>query len=367
MKIPNYRKHSTRDLGFIEFKGKRTYFPGRHNSQESKAAYREFLAKNCNVKLDMPKPEPSGLTIVALAAAFLAALYEQENGNKRGIFGMYKWALKPFVAQHGHELAASFGPLALKRWRDKLAEAEKSRSYIGNCITSIKQTFRWGASEEIVPASVWHALQTVPGLKPGKSKAKEARKKKPVPWSFVELVLPELSPCLQAMVLIQWFTGVRSQSVCMARPSQFTREGDLLLWRPRHKTEVLGVELVLPLGPRCQAVLAPFLVDHSDRFLFSPRMSNNNRRYNQRYTTTNYNGCLQNAIAKLNRKLAKVNCPPIEPFSPHRLRHSKGTMVRAIYGLEATAATLGHAELSTSEIYSAKRFDLACQVARETG
>lgn len=241
MKIPKYRKHSSRDLGFVEFNGHRTYFPGRHNSQESNAAYREFLAKNCSVKADpAAKPEPSGLTIVSLSAAFLAALYEQENGNKRGIFGVYKWALKPFVAQHGHELAADFGPLALKRWRDKLAEAEKSRSYIGNCLSAIKQTFKWGVSEELIPAAVWHALQSVPGLKPGKSKALEQRKKKPVPWSFLELVLPEASPCLQAMLPAGHFSSVPNIQRCTGNDRTRTERPAVLSTQQQPDFPVFG-------------------------------------------------------------------------------------------------------------------------------
>ncbi len=43
MRIPKYRKHSTRDLGLVEHAGKRAYFPGKFNSPESIASYAKFL------------------------------------------------------------------------------------------------------------------------------------------------------------------------------------------------------------------------------------------------------------------------------------------------------------------------------------
>lgn len=367
MKLPKYRRHSTRDKGFVEHAGKRIYFPGRYNSPESKAGYAECIAKHCGAAVPQFVPQTTGLSIMGLATAFLSQLYESENGNRRGVWNNCKFALKPFVERHGHELAAEFGPLALKRWQDHLASLGKARSYVTNCISAIRETFRWGVSEELLPPSLYHALQSVRGLKPGKTNAREKRKKLPVPWSYLELVLPEVSPTIRAMLLLQWFTGVRSQSICEARPSQFVREGEFLIWSPRHKTESRGVVLRLPLGPRAQAILTTFLADQTDRRIFSPRASNRNRRYKDYYLPVNYNACLRGGIQKLNRKLAKTQTPPLPLWSPHQLRHAKGTMVRAIYGLEATAAVLGHEELSTSEIYSQKRMDLAQQVARETG
>lgn len=364
MDAPKYRKHSSRDKAFVEWQGKRKYLPGRYNSQESKAAYKAFLEKNCGIAIVPPRPAAQGLTVMTLCATFLAHLKASEAPD---IYHNYYFAVKPFAAEYGHELAAALGPLALKRWQAKLAERELSRGYISGQITYIRQAFRWGVSEELIPASVWHALQAVQGLKAGKTAAKERRKRQPVPWSYVEAVLPFLTPHVRAMVLLQWYTGVRSQSVCKARPSQFRREGGDLIWSPRHKGESRGIELHLPIGPRAQAVLAPFLADSTDRWLFSPRAISNNRRYGEFYLPRSYGNCVKSAIERLNESLAETNTPAIRRWTPHQLRHSKGHAVSAIYGLEGVQAVLGHAQLSTSEVYSQKRLDLARIVAAETG
>ncbi len=368
MKVPKYRQHSTRDLGFVEWKGKRKYFTGRYNSQQSRAEYREFLQVNCGVSAPKPTiPSAAGMSIANMCGTYLAVMYEQENGQKRGIWGVYHYALKPFVNEYGAELASNFGPLMLKRWQAKLADKQLSRAYIGVCVSCIKQTFRWAASEELVAPSVWHGLQAVQSLRRGKSKAKEQIKREPVPWAWVELTLPFLSQNVRDMILLQWLTGVRSMSLCHAKPAQFKQDGEFLLWRPRHKTESSGNVVVLPLGPRAQSLLAPYLTKDNDRYLFSPQTTNCNRRYGERYTTLNYMNCLRKGVTRLNKMLAKENCPPLPLWSPHRLRHAKGHAVRAQFGLEACQAVLGHAGIATSEIYSQKRLDLAKQVARLTG
>lgn len=38
---------------------------------------------------------------------------------------------------------------------------------------------------------------------------------------------------------------------------EFRGKRYLLLWRPRHKTEYVGREIIVPIGPQCQAVLEP--------------------------------------------------------------------------------------------------------------
>jgi site-specific recombinase XerD len=49
------------------------------------------------------------------------------------------------------------------------------------------------------------------------------------------------------------------------------------------------------------------------------------------------------------------------------LRHSAATIIRRQYGAEAAQAVLGHAELSTTEIYAEKSLEAARQIMREIG
>jgi len=70
---PKYRQHTARDLGFIEYDGKRHYLPGLYNSAESRAAYYEHLDEYCarhQIQLTHAS-NPDIITIEEIAAGFL--------------------------------------------------------------------------------------------------------------------------------------------------------------------------------------------------------------------------------------------------------------------------------------------------------
>lgn len=49
----------------------------------------------------------------------------------------------------------------------------------------IKRMFKWAAENEFVPANVYHALQTMGGLRRGRCAARETEPVKPVPEAHV--------------------------------------------------------------------------------------------------------------------------------------------------------------------------------------
>jgi integrase len=54
-------------------------------------------------------------------------------------------------------------------------------------------------------------------------------------------------------------------------------------------------------------------------------------------------------------------------WHPNQLRHSMATLIRRRYGAEAAQSVLGHAELSTTEIYAEKSLEVAKQIMGEIG
>ncbi len=115
------------------------------------------------------------------------------------------------------------------------------------------------------------ALQAVPGLKPGRTSAPEPTPVPPVSWQDVEAVLSHVAPQVQAMVLLQWYSGMRPGEVVLMRTRDIERGGDVWTFTPEsHKTEHHGRERRIELGPRAQAVLAPWLRLDPARFLFQP-------------------------------------------------------------------------------------------------
>lgn len=57
----------------------------------------------------------------------------------------------------------------------------------------------------------------------------------------------------------------------------------------------------------------------------------------------------------------------VEVWRPNRLRHLHGTRVRHAFNLEAAAATLGQADVTTTLIYAERWEGLSAEVAERLG
>jgi integrase len=188
------------------------------------------------------------------------------------------------------------------------------------------------------------------------------------------------------MVRIQRLTGARPSEVCRMRPCDFDCQRDVWEYRPfHHKTDYLedGVEKIIPIGPRAQAILAPYFTRPADAFCFSPLESEVNRhreirarrkskvqpsQRNRRskkpkrppqdhYTRDSYRRAVQRAAAK-----AKVI-----QWTPHQIRHTTATEVRRQFGVEASQTYLGHKDANITQIYAERNFKLARDVASKIG
>jgi integrase len=369
MRVPRYRKKPGRDFAFIENNGERIRLPGKYNSTESREAYRKFLTEILGNQILPKLVEPGdALTINVLVGVYLDfARSHYQNSGPRGEYANLKYALDHLVAHYGAHAADSLGPLKLKGMQAKMLAAGSSASYINKCMAKIRRCYKWGASEEIVPITTFQALLTLPSLRTDKAK------KKPVALADYQEVLDDVGPIIADMMRVQWYTGVRSGSICRAVPAQFDRSAEVWIWRPRHKNEHRGMELIVPIGPRCQAVLLSYLERGPEVCLFSPRETRSCVTYGTEYKPGSYRTAVVRAIERINgaRTAAaeKAGVDPIlmRPWSPHGLRHSKGHAVRSAFGAEAAQAILGHESLEATAIYSDKRLALAIEVARETG
>jgi integrase len=388
MHIPRYRKKVGRDFAFVEHNGERTRLPGKFNSPESRDAYASFVAKLVAGKHLPPMVKPGEpLTVTTLVDAFLnhAVVYYGRGNGWHGEYANFRYVLRHLKNMFGPYAAQDIGPLRLKELQQKLAaqivprtKRKVSRSYVNKCTAKIKAVFKWAASEELIPIETYQALATVSGLAKGRTEARETARRLPVAWEHVEPVVAELSPTVGAMLLVQWHTGARSGSICQAKSEQFDRSGAVWLWHPIHKNQFRGQKLILPIGPKCQEVLALFI--ERKGYLFRPKDSRNRSTYGEHYTARSYRQAVKRAAERVNdakREAAGDNLSDAEleallaalipDWTPHQVRHTKGHAVRNQYGAEAAQAVLGHETLQTTELYSEKRLGLATTVAIETG
>jgi integrase len=170
------------------------------------------------------------------------------------------------------------------------------------------------------------------------------------------------------------------------RRGDIERTGDVWTYRPsQHKTQHLGKERSLAVGPRAQAILLPYIVRKTDEeFIFSPvdsikqfrasqrenrkskvrptqqncRKAQPKRKPREQYDHYSYRHAIHRACDKAG----------IERWSPNQLRHTAGTETAAQFSLEAAKEFLGHASVKTTEqYYVAPLPELAAEVARKIG
>ncbi len=388
-RLPSYRLHRPSGQAVVTLGG-RDHYLGTHGSVASRQAYDRLLAEYLATRgrTASAAAPPADLTMNELLLAYWdhALSYYVKDGRPTSEPGTIRQALRPVRELYGDSSAADFGPLALKAVRQRMIELGWCRTYINKQVNRVRRAFAWAAGEELLPFAVYQALTTVPGLRTGRTDARERPPVTRVSEDLVERTLPHLSPTVATMVRLQRLTGMRPQEVVLMRAQDIERPGaGCWLYRPsRHKAEHRGRDRMVYLGPRAQALLGPFLDDVQAGYLFSPRRAEDRRRAELRARRRSPltpsqrarrpkaaprrspgevydDGSYRKAIRRVCVRLG------IPIWFPHQLRHSAASEVRRLYGLEASQAVLGHSELGTTQIYAEVDRSAAHRIMSEIG
>ena len=154
---------------------------------------------------------------------------------------------------------------------------------------------------------------------------------------------------------------------------------------------------MIAVGPKAQAALAPFLPADPRDYFFSPRravaslnaersarratpryeshMSRNaDKRVEarlrppaERYNTTSYGHAIARGVRRANQARSRLGAPTLARWHANQLRHTHGTEVRRLFGLEAAQVALGHARADVTQVYAERDEALALRVAAEIG
>ena len=395
--IPVYRLHKQSGQAVVTLTDgpggrRRDFLLGRYGTAESRQEYTRVLAEwEANgrrlISTSTAASAPD-LTVNEMLLQFWRWAnrhYRDSAGEPSRELENLLHALRPLRRLYGHASARDFGPLALRCVQEDMIKAGLSRNVVNGRVNRVRRVFKWAASFEVLPASVYQALRTVPGLRRGQTEVREMEPIRPVCDEHVRLSLPFLSTPVRAMVQLQRLTGCRPGEVMKMRGEDLSTAGTVWLYRPgSHKTTHYGRDRVIFLGPQAQEILKPFLTTSPEVFLFSPRVyveslharravqrttrrtpselrlqrkREPKRAPGERYTRRSYRLAIIRACVKAG----------VTPWTPLQLRHTAATEIRARYGVEAARVILGHSKVETSQIYAERDLVRAQEIMGEIG
>ena len=387
-RLPKYRLHRASGLAIVTLNGGDHYL-GQYNSPASHQEYdrliSEWLAtgRQGGDTADLMR----SITVNQLFLAFWHHVteYYRKEGQPTGEVHGIRYALKPVINLYGDSPVGDFGPLQLKAVRETMIAQGLVRRLINQRIHKIRRMFRWGVESALVSPVVLQGLLALSPLKAGRSAALESPPVRPLAEDLLRKTQHHMPVEIKAMTELQWITGMRPGEVARMRTMDIEQSEKAWVYRPEsHKTQHHGISRIIPLGPKAQAVVRPFLnSDRPEAFLFSPCVRvhrwNQQRRENRqtpmtpsqenrrpkrhprkepgdRYTTSSY----AHAIA------AACLAAGVDRWGPNRLRHSAATRIRRDYGLDAARAILGHQTSAITEVYAELDFGQAMEIASQT-
>jgi len=411
-KKPGYWNHKPSGQAYVRIDGKDHYL-GPYDSPESRDRYDEII-RDWTLS---QSPDRFTLKLDELALRYLrhCRSYYSKNSSPTTEVGKNRDALKLLVKLAGRTRVSEFGPQKLLAVRDEMIGCGWRRITINQQIGRIRRCFKWGVLQELVPPEVLTALETVPGLRAGRSDAKESKPVEPVSIDAVEAIRPFVGRQVWAMIQLQLLTGIRPGEATQMRGCDLTMGGELWEYRPAsHKTQHRGRQRIIILGKEAQKIISEFLRVNTTEFIFRPedsrrefeeqrkatrrtpmspshqtrkRKTNPRRKPGEKYTTASYGAAIRKACEKafeMPRELRNVSTklPATEReqlkakarawreehcWHPHQLRHTAATEIRRTFGIEAAQVVLGHASLNVTEVYAERDRKLAEEVMQQLG
>lgn len=418
--LPRYRKHRKSGQAIVTLSG-RDYYLGPHGTKASHHEYDRLIAEWL-AAVRRPLRDQDGTTgaptVVELFAAYRthAERYYRKNGRITNEVTAILSAANIASSLYGRELTEDFGPLKLEAIQQAMIRANWTRKHINKQTGRIVRMFSWGVTKEMVSAEVVNKLREVPGLHKGRSDARESAPVMPVDDSVVNATLEHLPQIVADMVRLQRLTGCRPEEVCMVRPCDVDRSGDIWTYCPEsHKTEHHDKRRIICIGPKGKKILRPYLLRNATDYCFSPEESERRRRDSMhasrktplscgnrpgtnrkpkrarpaghKYTTESYRRAIYRACElafdmptalrkkvpnetpaqratrlQLARQWREKHC-----WASNQLRHSAATEIRKRFGLEAAQVTLGHAAADVTQIYAERDLEKAIQVMKLIG
>lgn len=333
--------------------GKRVYL-GEYNSPESKAAFAEIIAEWETAHAERRPTANVELTVSRLAVLFLqhADKEYRRDGVPTGETANFRHALQSMNNLFHGVRVIDFGPKKLKQLQQQMVKDGLAQQTINGRIRRIKQVFEWGVSEEMLSVGVSRALQTVHGLRIGKTAARAPQPKGAVSVEAVDAIKPYVTKPVWSMIQFMLFTGCRPSEAVVMKWSEINTANAVWTYCPKHhKTAHKGKNRVIVIGPQGQQVLNGIREMSRSDFVFDPQVGFEEyvrkaygdkakaRKVGDCYTKHGLNTAVRNACDKAG----------IPRWSPGQLRKTRATQARRDGDLETAQQILGHSSKQTTE------------------
>lgn len=368
-KIPSYCLHKASGQAIVTLNG-HSHYLGKYGTPESRAEYDAIIARWLagGRYVSDSGPDPSVCEVLAAYESY-ASSYYRKDGEETTQMDRVRRSLAVARRLHGTMPASQYTAQNLKAVRADMVQQGLCRRLVNQRVNCLKLCFRWAAEEGMVPPTVWHGVQCVAALKAGRTEAPDHPEILPVVESDIEPVRKLLSVVLADVVSVQLLTGARPGEALAMEATRIERAGQVWLYRPRrHKTQHRRRDKIIYIGPRCQLILAPYILRHPEGYLFSPKDAMAAFRARQRaerksrvqpsqqdrskcdprkqpgnrYRVTSYDRAVRTACVKAG----------VESWSPHQLRHNAATRIAEQFGWEVARIVLGHRSIDTTRIYA---------------
>jgi integrase len=349
-----YSLHKASGQAYVRIGGKVRYL-GRYGTHESRVRHQNIVAaaQARREAIDLMRP----LSVGELAERYLAAMRAEYGPKSWQAVEGRRIALAVCERFAGLE-AAAFGPKSMQEVQQSLLRRGRiCRTGVNRMVRRTAAMFKWAVSEELLPPTVWQALQSVRPLRRGKGR--EVAPRMAVPSVAVDAVVAHLEGngafgaawCLRFMRA----TGCRPGEAYSATPADFRLSDDPPVYIPQHhKCESRGMDRIIVLNSAAVAVVREALRECGQTH--GPLFRNT---VGKGWEVTTMAHMIERACEALK----------IERWTPYQLRHLAATEAVNRTGSEAAAAALlGHSPDSTMiRRYSRNRLLLAAQAARAVG
>lgn len=359
-RIPKHCLHKHSGLGYVTLCGEQVY-TGKYGTPEAEQAYREHVSRWLANGRKLPVGSSDRLTVGRIADLYdeHAGGYYRKAGEPTSYRKLVGRVMRDIKRLYGELPARDFGVSQFQTVRDSWLRPSETRAVplarrtVNTQADCVRQMFRWAAERGHISASIWSELAAVARLRKGRSAASETEPIRPAPPDSVDAVRTAVRAVVRDMIDLQLVTAMRPGEVCALRPCDLDRSRPVWMYTPAsHKTEHLDRERAIPIGPKGQAILTPYLRPSmpTDRPIF--RTVRGNAFDSGSYATVITDVC---------------NRLGVEHWTPNMLRHSAATRIRARFGVEAAQAILGHSRVSTTEIYAEPDYAKAIEVIADFG